>query len=826
MSDDFTGVILGNKYEIEAVLGSGGMGLVFLAQDHTLRRHVAIKIIRPEYAHKARVAGAFVHEAQTLAYLEHPYILRVYDFGIEPWNDQKLFYLVMSYAPGGTLTDRLALAPATLDETLQILQQVCEALDYAHAHNVIHLDLKPLNILFDRQGNIQVADFGIAQLLANTDRIKVDTGLGTRNYMPPEQMIGGEVGPFSDIYAIGLLLHELLTGDLPPRRFDRGTVTLTIDAAIPAPIRAIIARATQNDPDLRYSSAGDLFNDLLSSLNTPRQPVPAQRHTPQAVRHDEARRMDAAMPSRTAVDQPTEVWVQICLPGSPGFRDDLPQITKAGDVITQQDVQAGKLTVSFPIDPQTGRPSPIRIAVEVKAPDFALDEPRQEILLLSSKDSAKLLFSLRPIHARKRSLVHVTARQYLSDGSIVTVGAAALTTSIAPTGVRLAAHLAWSMISFPLAAIMVRQQVPQEGTTDLGRVPETVNLREPSSIGTPTDDVVTEASNILAASSAEHTTLDVSTGQRPASRRFWSQGQRLAGGALALAALILVGLLASSLSTSRNEQDNSGMFGAAASEPRSDSADVALAETEIANLPGRTGWTEIRVMPDCTTSAAFSPTSARLACLDATNTLRVWDLNTFTQLSSLVLPYPAQQVAFRSENEPLVLSQDENGLRLWNPQTGTTIFELGIQVGHATVAGTRLAVYDTGSEQMRQWDYLTGVEFPPIKTSDVRALALGPEDTTLAVVNETGVQLWQADQTSPLTIHVQVDHVALTSQGSMVATGQSDGVIRWWDGHTGELMAETPTGIAMSTMALSPDGSLLSITGRDGSHLWSVDLNR
>ena len=825
MSDDFTGVILGNKYEIEAVLGSGGMGLVFLAQDHTLRRKVAIKIIRPEYAHKARVAGAFVHEAQTLALLEHPYILRVYDFGIQTWNDQRLFYLVMSYAPGGTLTDRLKLAPATLDEALQILQQVCEALDYAHAHNVIHLDLKPLNILFDRQGNIQVADFGIAQLLENTDRVKVDTGLGTRNYMPPEQMIGGEVGPFSDIYAIGLLLHELLTGDLPPRSFDQGGIALTIDMAIPSPIRAVIAKATQNDPDLRYRSGGELFDDLVSTLNTPRQPVPAQRHTSQPVRHDEARRMDAAMPSRTAVDQPTEVWVQICLPGSPGFRDDLPQFTKAGDAITQQDVQAGKLTVSFPIDPQTGRPAPIRIAVEVKAPDFSLDEPRQEILLLSNKDSAKLLFSLLPIHARKRSLVHVTARQYLLDGSIVTVGAAALTTSIAPTGMRLAAHLAWSMISFPLAAIMVRQQVPQEETNESALVPETIHLHESSSIGAPSDDFVTEASNLLAASSAERTTLDISTGERATPRRFWSQSQRLAGGALALAVLLLVGLLASSLS-SRNEQADTGLFGAAASESRSEQAAMAPTQTEIVSLPGRARWTEIRVMPECMAGVAFSPNSDLLACLDAAHTLQVWDLNTFTLLSSLALPYPAQQVAFRSDGEPLVLSQDETGLRLWSPQTGAAVFELGSQVDHATFAGTRLAVYDASSEQVRQWDYLTGVEFPPVKTSDVRALALSPEGTALAVVNENGIQLWQADQTNPLTIPVRVDHVVLSAHGDIVVTGQSDGLIRWWDGHTGALIAEEPTGIVMSEIALGADGSLLSITGQDGSHIWRVNLNR
>jgi serine/threonine protein kinase len=270
MFENFIGLVLGDRYEIQAPLGSGGMAVVFAAHDRALDRQVAVKIIRPDIALSAESHGIidrFIREARIIARLEHSHILEVYDQGKQLVEGQTLVYLVTQLASGGTLADRLtAKGMLTLYEAERILDQVCSALDHAHSHRVIHLDLKPANILFDEHGNALVADFGLARLFHTITHVSTHTVAGTPPYMPPEQLMGKHAGSLSDVYALGVTLYEALTGELPEREFAQGGIRVHLTHPLPSGIRGVIERATQSDPRRRYRTAGELARAFAAAI--------------------------------------------------------------------------------------------------------------------------------------------------------------------------------------------------------------------------------------------------------------------------------------------------------------------------------------------------------------------------------------------------------------------------------------------------------------------------------------------------------------------------------------------------------------------------------
>lgn len=270
MLDDFVGQTLGDKYELKALLGHGGMGAVFLAWDNLLHRQVAVKIVRPERALTRAALDRFMKEAQTIAGLDHPNILKVFDC-VKTDDSACPIYLVTMYAKGGTLLDRLKSGPMSPNEALTVVRQVGAALDYAHNQRVIHLDLKPANILFDEHGTVLVADFGLAKILESATHVKADTGAGTPAYMPPEQQFaGGDVGRYSDVYTLGMTLHELLTGEWPGRGpDDAGSLQVFVDSTLLPRIAAVIRKSTEYDPRKRYQTAGELVEGFALALSEP-----------------------------------------------------------------------------------------------------------------------------------------------------------------------------------------------------------------------------------------------------------------------------------------------------------------------------------------------------------------------------------------------------------------------------------------------------------------------------------------------------------------------------------------------------------------------------
>ncbi len=271
MSASLVGQTLG-KYEIIALLGQGGMATVYKGYQQEVDRFVAVKVLPPHPGQSAEFVERFRLEARTVARLQHPHILPLYDYGSE--ND--ILYLVMAYVDGGSLSDRIRRGALSLSEAQHLLEQVADALDYAHRQNVIHRDIKPDNVLLDREGHALLGDFGIVKILeeGGTLRLTGTGGLvGTPAYMSPEQAQGLPVDNRSDIYSLGVVLYEMLSGKQP---FEAETPMQVVLKHLTAPVPSIsqltqhlppeldnvIGRALAKDPNQRYPSAKALYQDF------------------------------------------------------------------------------------------------------------------------------------------------------------------------------------------------------------------------------------------------------------------------------------------------------------------------------------------------------------------------------------------------------------------------------------------------------------------------------------------------------------------------------------------------------------------------------------
>src|SRR5512136_3181851 len=199
------------RYEIKSEIGRGGMATVFHAYDPRFERDVAIKVLPREFLHDPQFRARFEREAKTIALLEHPAIVPVYDFGDEEGQP----YFVMRYMTGGSLSDRIKKGPMTVQEAAHLVAHIAPGLDEAHARHIIHRDLKPGNILFDQFNEPYISDFGIAKLSEAQTNVTGNAIVGTPAYMSPEQAQGEGIDGRSDIYALGVILFEMLTGQQP-----------------------------------------------------------------------------------------------------------------------------------------------------------------------------------------------------------------------------------------------------------------------------------------------------------------------------------------------------------------------------------------------------------------------------------------------------------------------------------------------------------------------------------------------------------------------------------------------------------------------------------
>ena len=267
--------ILNERYKIIRPVGYGGMAQVFLAHDEMLDRNVAIKMLRDQFLSDNELLEQFQREAKSAARLVHPYIINIYDVVSEGDNQ----YIVMEYVDGVTLKEYMQEHKLSLNAMLEIGVRLADALQHAHSHHIIHCDIKPQNILLDKNMNPKIADFGIAKMVTNQTIVYSKAVMGSVHYISPEQARGLPVDGRSDIYSLGIVMYEMLSGKLPFDGDDDRTVALKHLSAVPTPLREItpsvpealekiVMKAMNASLDERYQTADALVADLEALQKT------------------------------------------------------------------------------------------------------------------------------------------------------------------------------------------------------------------------------------------------------------------------------------------------------------------------------------------------------------------------------------------------------------------------------------------------------------------------------------------------------------------------------------------------------------------------------
>jgi predicted Ser/Thr protein kinase len=274
------------QLEFLELLGKGGMGAVYKARQKSLDRMVAVKILPPDVGLDPAFAERFTREARALAKLNHPHIVGIHDFGSVQMpvlssppsqagagggrGEGAIYYFMMEFVDGVNLRQAQRAGQLKPAEALQIVPQICDALQYAHEEGVVHRDIKPENILLDKRGRVKIADFGLAKLLGKTTEDLTLTGtkqiVGTIPYMAPEQIEGSrDVDHRADIYSLGVTFYEMLTGELPLGRFPPPSQKVQIDVRLDE----VVLRTLEKSPDLRYQRAGDVKTEVETISRTP-----------------------------------------------------------------------------------------------------------------------------------------------------------------------------------------------------------------------------------------------------------------------------------------------------------------------------------------------------------------------------------------------------------------------------------------------------------------------------------------------------------------------------------------------------------------------------
>ena len=271
------GRLLGNRYEILEQIGNGGMATVYKAKCHVLNRFVAVKILKDEFTTDNEFIKRFNSEAQAVASLTHPNIVSVYDVG----HEGNLYYIVMELIQGKTLKEIIVSeGPLSWKWSLNVAIQIASALETAHKNNIIHRDIKPHNIIITEDGMAKVTDFGIAKAVSNSTITAFGTTIGSVHYFSPEHARGGFTDAKSDLYSLGVVLYEMLTGKVP---FDADTPVsvalkhiqempiepIKLNPAIPLSVNKIVMKAMQKDANARYQNASEMLKDLTLALKNP-----------------------------------------------------------------------------------------------------------------------------------------------------------------------------------------------------------------------------------------------------------------------------------------------------------------------------------------------------------------------------------------------------------------------------------------------------------------------------------------------------------------------------------------------------------------------------
>ena len=346
------GRLLNERYVVKKLIGGGGMANVYLGFDNILEREVAIKVLRLEYSNDEEFITRFHREAQSATSLSHPNIVNIYDVG----EEDDIYYMVMEYVEGLTLKEYIQrYAPISVDDAVDIMLQIMSAIEHAHANHIVHRDIKPQNILINADRTAKVTDFGIALALTATSLTQTNSVLGSVHYLSPEQARGGTANRKSDIYSLGIVMYELLTGRIPFTGQSAVSIALKHlesplpsmrdwDPLIPQSLENIVLKATTKDPFQRYQRVTDFEKDLETSLDPDR--INEQPYSP---------------------------------PSEPGDQ------TKAIPIITDGQLSTEQTMVNHQVNHDTTRPAESSLAQEEKAqPKKKMSKKKKALIWVAS----------------------------------------------------------------------------------------------------------------------------------------------------------------------------------------------------------------------------------------------------------------------------------------------------------------------------------------------------------------------------------------------------------------------------------------------------------
>lgn len=338
--------ILNGRYELIRPIGYGGMAEVFLAHDQLLDRDVAVKMLRNQFLEDKELLEQFRREAKSAARLVHPYIINIYDV-VSDGNNQ---YIVMEYVDGVTLKEYMQEHKLSLNAVLEIGVRLADALQHAHSHNIIHCDIKPQNILIDKNMNPKIADFGIAKMVTNQTMVYSKSVMGSVHYISPEQASGGKITACSDVYSLGIVLFEMLTGQVPYM----GTTAVSVAMMhvekpipqlkdymenVPDGLQEIINRALAKRCEDRYANAGQLRRDLMN-LKMKLFPFSSE---------DYRQELGTVKPSEDCLDKPDDGATMIMKPVRSLPAQAEPSAVRKVEELPQEPVAEDKGGVKLPM---------------------------------------------------------------------------------------------------------------------------------------------------------------------------------------------------------------------------------------------------------------------------------------------------------------------------------------------------------------------------------------------------------------------------------------------------------------------------------------------
>ncbi|MGH9702543.1 MAG: serine/threonine-protein kinase, partial [Candidatus Acidiferrales bacterium] len=271
-----TGAVIGGRYEVLQLLGEGGMGAVYKVRDTAVDRLIALKVIRPDLASRPEILARFKQELILARQVTHKNVIRLFDLG----EADGVKFITMDFIEGRDLKSLLKeRGKLPSGEAVKIIAQVCRALDAAHSEGVVHRDLKPQNIMLDANGRVTVMDFGIARSAAMPGMTQTGALIGTPEYMSPEQARGQPVDARSDLFTLGIIFYELLTGSTPhhadtamatllKRTQEKAQPPIELEPTIPQGISDVVMKCLEIDPDVRYSHADEIIDDLGDEART------------------------------------------------------------------------------------------------------------------------------------------------------------------------------------------------------------------------------------------------------------------------------------------------------------------------------------------------------------------------------------------------------------------------------------------------------------------------------------------------------------------------------------------------------------------------------